>query len=87
MRNLEKHRPKLLQFSENRRPPYWGTWRKQSKVLNSRRPFAKEKVRKLMLISRIVFPMNELIHRLAYIILKTFGRKYFKTLIINTFAY
>ncbi|XP_070166024.1 chromatin assembly factor 1 subunit A-B isoform X2 [Polyergus mexicanus] len=43
MRNLEKHRPKLLQFSENRRPPYWGTWRKQSKILNPRRPFAKEK--------------------------------------------
>ncbi|GAB1861716.1 Chromatin assembly factor 1 subunit A [Camponotus japonicus] len=41
---LEKHRAKLLQFSENRRPPYWGTWRKQSSVLNSRRPFAKEKV-------------------------------------------
>lgn len=43
--NLEKHRPKLLQFNENRRPPYWGTWRKRSSVLNSRRPFAKDKVR------------------------------------------
>ncbi|XP_050452579.1 chromatin assembly factor 1 subunit A-B [Cataglyphis hispanica] len=42
-RNLEKHRPKLLQFSENRRPPYWGTWRKRSNILNPRRPFAKEK--------------------------------------------
>lgn len=41
--NLEKHRPKLLQFNENRRPPYWGTWRKRSSVLNSRRPFAKDK--------------------------------------------
>ncbi|CAL1678089.1 unnamed protein product [Lasius platythorax] len=41
---LEKHRPKLLQFSENRRPPYWGTWRKRSNVLNPRRPFAKEKL-------------------------------------------
>ena len=20
------HRPKLLQFDENQRPPYWGTW-------------------------------------------------------------
>ncbi|RLU19046.1 hypothetical protein DMN91_009404 [Ooceraea biroi] len=40
--NLEKHRPKLLQFKENRRPPYWGTWRKRSKVLNSRRPFVKD---------------------------------------------
>ncbi|XP_071643741.1 uncharacterized protein [Temnothorax longispinosus] len=41
--NLEKHRPKLLQFNENRRPPYWGTWRKRSNVLNSRRPFARDK--------------------------------------------
>lgn len=40
---LEKHRPKLLQFSENRRPPYWGTWRKRSNVINPRRPFVKEK--------------------------------------------
>ncbi|XP_011873816.1 PREDICTED: chromatin assembly factor 1 subunit A-B [Vollenhovia emeryi] len=40
--NLEKHRPKLLQFKENRRPPYWGTWRKRSSVLNSRRPFTKD---------------------------------------------
>lgn len=43
--NLEKHRPKLLQFNENRRPPYWGTWRKRSRVLNSRRPFEKDEVR------------------------------------------
>ncbi|KYM89589.1 Chromatin assembly factor 1 subunit A [Atta colombica] len=41
--NLEKHRPKLLQFNENRRPPYWGTWRKRSSIINSRRPFAKDK--------------------------------------------
>nr|XP_012230666.1 PREDICTED: chromatin assembly factor 1 subunit A-B [Linepithema humile] len=40
---LEKHRPKLLQFCENRRPPYWGTWRKQSNILKSRRPFVKDK--------------------------------------------
>lgn len=40
--NFEKHRPKLLQFDENRRPPYWGTWRKRSSVLNSRRPFTKD---------------------------------------------
>ncbi|XP_018345233.1 PREDICTED: chromatin assembly factor 1 subunit A-like [Trachymyrmex septentrionalis] len=41
--NLEKHRPKLLQFNENRRPPYWGTWRKRSSIISSRRPFAKDK--------------------------------------------
>jgi len=43
--NFEKHRQKLLQFNENRRPPYWGTWRKRSSIINSRRPFAKDKVR------------------------------------------
>jgi len=50
--NLEKHRAKLLQFHENRRPPYWGTWRKRSKKLNSRRPFAKDKVRINSVINR-----------------------------------
>lgn len=48
--DLEKHRPKLLQFKENRRPPYWGTWRKRSKILNSRRPFAKDKVRIVVML-------------------------------------
>ncbi|XP_014483317.1 PREDICTED: chromatin assembly factor 1 subunit A-A-like [Dinoponera quadriceps] len=41
--HLEKHRPKLLQFSDNRRPPYWGTWRKRSVTINPRRPFTKDK--------------------------------------------
>ncbi|KYM95572.1 Chromatin assembly factor 1 subunit A-B [Cyphomyrmex costatus] len=49
--NLEKHRPKLLQFDENRRPPYWGTWRKRSIIINSRRPFAKDKVRIILYLS------------------------------------
>lgn len=39
---LDKNRAKLLQFHENRRPPYWGTWRKQSKTINPRRPFTKD---------------------------------------------
>ncbi|XP_061932516.1 chromatin assembly factor 1 subunit A-A-like [Apis cerana] len=39
---VEKQRPKLLQFSENLRPPYWGTWRKCSKNINPRRPFSKD---------------------------------------------
>lgn len=39
---VEKQRPKLLQFSENLRPPYWGTWRKRSKNINPRRPFSKD---------------------------------------------
>lgn len=42
--DIEKQRTKLLQFSENRRPPYWGTWRKQSRSINSRKPFAMDMV-------------------------------------------
>lgn len=41
---LERHRAKLLFFSENRRPPYYGTWRKKSKSVNPRRPFGKDEV-------------------------------------------
>lgn len=40
---IEKHRPKLLQFSENQRPPYWGTWRKRSDNIKPRNPFTKDK--------------------------------------------
>ncbi|XP_031848467.1 uncharacterized protein LOC116433931 isoform X2 [Nomia melanderi] len=39
---IENQRAKLLQFSENRRPPYWGTWRKRSKSINPRKPFSKD---------------------------------------------
>lgn len=39
---IEKQRTKLLQFSENRRPPYWGTWRKRSQKINPRKPFSKD---------------------------------------------
>ncbi|XP_047003340.1 chromatin assembly factor 1 subunit A-like [Schistocerca americana] len=35
-------RPKLLQFWDNRRPPYWGTWRKKSSVISQRKPFNKD---------------------------------------------
>ncbi|KAJ3087877.1 Chromatin assembly factor 1, subunit A, partial [Quaeritorhiza haematococci] len=35
---------KLLQFAENYRPAYYGTWRKRSKIINGRRPFAKDPV-------------------------------------------
>ncbi|XP_063230591.1 chromatin assembly factor 1 subunit A-like [Bacillus rossius redtenbacheri] len=34
--------PKLLQFHENKRPPYWGTWTKKSTCVGPRRPFGKE---------------------------------------------
>ena len=37
-----KTRAKLLQFHENERPAYWGTWSKKSNVVGPRRPFAKD---------------------------------------------
>lgn len=33
---------KLLQFCDNIRPPYWGTWRKTSKSVGPRNPFGKD---------------------------------------------
>ncbi|CAK1580993.1 unnamed protein product [Parnassius mnemosyne] len=38
----EKLRPKLFSFHENRRPPYWGTWRKKSAFVKPRRPFQQD---------------------------------------------
>ncbi|XP_045538769.1 chromatin assembly factor 1 subunit A [Papilio machaon] len=38
----ERLRPKLLSFHENRRPPYWGTWRKRSTFVKPRRPFQQD---------------------------------------------
>ena len=35
-------RAKLLKFNENRRPAYWGTWRKTSQSVGPRRPFGKD---------------------------------------------
>ncbi|PSN33741.1 hypothetical protein C0J52_23553 [Blattella germanica] len=40
----QTHRPKLLQFWENRRPPYWGTWRKKSKSITAIKPFNKDEL-------------------------------------------
>ena len=37
-----KTKAKLLQFYENERPAYWGTWSKKSSVVGPRRPFAKD---------------------------------------------
>ena len=37
-------RVKLLQFSENYRPPYYGTWRKSSCLISPRNPFKKDEV-------------------------------------------
>lgn len=35
-------RAKLLQFCENVRPAYWGTWRRRSRTVSGRRPWAKD---------------------------------------------
>ncbi|KAJ2949702.1 hypothetical protein O0L34_g15633 [Tuta absoluta] len=40
----ERLRPKLLAFHENRRPPYWGTWRKPRQRVTPRRPFEQERI-------------------------------------------
>lgn len=37
-------RMKLLQFSENHRPAYWGTWNKTTAVIRPRRPWAQDTV-------------------------------------------
>lgn len=40
----ERHRAKFLKFADNRRPAYYGTWRKDSKTIKARRPFATDSV-------------------------------------------
>lgn len=39
-----KFRMKLLQFDKNRRPAYWGTWKRQAKSVKPVKPWAKEEV-------------------------------------------
>lgn len=41
-----KYKIKFLMFDpkEYRRPPYYGTWRKKSKFIGPRNPFAKDEV-------------------------------------------
>ncbi|XP_053949646.1 chromatin assembly factor 1 subunit A [Anastrepha ludens] len=39
---IEHFRAKFYKFHENRRPPYYGTWRKRTSVIKSRRPFAQD---------------------------------------------
>jgi chromatin assembly factor 1 subunit A len=43
-------RPKLLQFWENRRPPYWGTWRKKSQLVGPKNPFSRDEVSKYIFV-------------------------------------
>ena len=42
---LVKWRYKLLQFHENQRPAYWGTWKRIPNIVKARKPFAHEKVK------------------------------------------
>lgn len=35
-------RAKLLQYHEDVRPPYYGTWQRKSKIISGRRPFAQD---------------------------------------------
>ncbi|ORX46927.1 hypothetical protein BCR36DRAFT_585035 [Piromyces finnis] len=39
---LPQYKMKLLQFFENHRPAYYGTWRKETKVISGRHPFKKD---------------------------------------------
>lgn len=39
------YRAKFLKFDDNRRPPYYGTFRKKSESVRPRKPFAKDSVR------------------------------------------
>uniref|UniRef100_A0A914XZ53 Chromatin assembly factor 1 subunit A n=1 Tax=Panagrolaimus superbus TaxID=310955 RepID=A0A914XZ53_9BILA len=41
---INRMKAKLFQFHTNYRPPYYGTWRKRSKIITGRRPFAKETI-------------------------------------------
>ncbi|KAH8289710.1 hypothetical protein KR054_009796 [Drosophila jambulina] len=42
---VERMRTKYLHFADNRRPPYYGTWRKKSQTISARRPLAHDKAR------------------------------------------
>ncbi|KAH8240504.1 hypothetical protein KR038_007995 [Drosophila bunnanda] len=44
-KQLARMRTKYLHFADNRRPPYYGTWRKKSQTISARRPLAHDKVR------------------------------------------
>ncbi|CAK9809622.1 Chromatin assembly factor 1 subunit A-A, partial [Anthophora quadrimaculata] len=54
--SIEKRRPKLLQFCENQRPPYWGTWRKRSGNIHPRKPFSKDSVSLKFLLHTFLTP-------------------------------
>ena len=35
---MDRHKAKYFLFDENRRPPYWGAWRKKSQAVKPRKP-------------------------------------------------
>ncbi|SPP78102.1 chromatin assembly factor 1 subunit A [Drosophila guanche] len=43
-KQMPRMRAKYLQFADNRRPAYYGTWRKKSQSISARRPLAQDKV-------------------------------------------
>ncbi|XP_052849231.1 chromatin assembly factor 1 subunit A [Drosophila gunungcola] len=43
-KQLARMRAKYLQFADNRRPAYYGTWRKKSTSISARRPLAQDKL-------------------------------------------
>ncbi|XP_017143684.1 chromatin assembly factor 1 subunit A-B [Drosophila miranda] len=43
-KQMPRMRAKYLMFADNRRPPYYGTWRKKSQSICARRPLAQDKV-------------------------------------------
>lgn len=47
---LARMRAKYLHFADNRRPPFYGTWRKKSQAVTARRPLAHDKVGNLKVI-------------------------------------
>jgi len=51
-------RPKLLQFSENVRPAFYGTWRKKSTKLSARNPLKQDKVRAINKYRRQYYTWN-----------------------------
>lgn len=48
----EEMRVKFYKFHDNRRPPYYGTFRKKSTVVSGRKPFGQDKVRLFLLLTK-----------------------------------
>lgn len=53
---------KLLQFRENYRPAYWGTWSKKSAHISPRCPFRQDKVKKTYIFFYYYYLSAALVH-------------------------